>query len=252
MGKMFGMLTLFALAIGILTGARAADVSTDLVGYWPMNGNANDLSGNGYNGVPMENPDFVAGKRGQAIQLNGPVGGGDAQHVHIPDLSLTSDTVTWVAWLNGSNNHDWTGIMVSRGTNSTGMGFGQGGTLHYTWAADTTWNWHDGPVIPLETWTMVAISLAPDIATAYVYTDADGLQSATSTGYSHPEETIDDLRFGWDNCCNAGARYFVGAMDEVMLYNRTLSEEDILALAVSGPAAVEPGGKLTTTWGSLK
>ena len=40
-------------------------------------------------------------------------------------------------------------------------------------------------------------------------------------------------------------------MDEALLYNRTLSEEDILALAVSGLTAVEPG-KLTATWGSLK
>ena len=41
-------------------------------------------------------------------------------------------------------------------------------------------------------------------------------------------------------------------MDEVMIYNRTLSEDDILELAISGPAAVEPSGKLTTTWAGIK
>ena len=252
MAKMFRTLTLLALAVGLVVGvAGAADVKTGLVGYWPMDGNANDLSGNGHDGVLMENPDFVAGQRGQAVQLVGPVGG-DAQHVHIPGLSLTSDNVTWVAWINGSNNHDWTGIMMSRGTNDTGMGFGQGGTLHYTWAGDSTWNWHIGPVIPLNTWTMVAISLDPAIATAYVYTDAGGLQSAVSDGYTHPAETIDDLRFGWDNCCDAGGRWFGGIMDELMLYERALSEGDILELATSGAAAVELSGKLTTTWGNLK
>ena len=250
MAKMFRVLTLVALAVGLLAGvAGAADVKTGLVGYWPMDGNAGDLSGNGYDGELMENPEFVAGKRGQAVQLAGPVGG-DAQHVYIPDLSLTSDNVTWVAWINGSNNHDWTGIMVSRNTNDTGMGFGQGGTLHYTWAGDSTWNWHSGPAIPLDTWAMVAISLDPAIATAYVYTDAGGLQSAVSDGYAHPAETIDDLRFGWD--VNNGERWFGGAMDEAMLYERALSGDDILELATNGVAAVELSGKLTTTWGNLK
>ncbi len=251
MAKMFGILTLLTLAASLVAGvASAADVKTGLVGYWPLDGNADDLSDNGHHGVLMENPEFVAGKRGQAVQLAGPVGG-DAQHVHIPDLSLTSDTVTWVAWLNGSNSHIWTGIMMSRGANDTGMGFGQGGTLHYTWTGDTTWNWHNGPEIPLDAWTMVAISLDPATATAYVYTDADGLQSAVSDGYAHPPETIDDLRFGWDNCCDAGARWFNGAIDEAMLYERALSEGDILELATNG-LAVEPSGKLTTTWGNLK
>jgi hypothetical protein len=41
-------------------------------------------------------------------------------------------------------------------------------------------------------------------------------------------------------------------MDEAMLYERALSEDDILELATSGTAAVEAGGKLATTWGSLK
>ncbi len=252
MAKMFGILTLLTLSVSLVAGvAGAADVKTGLVGYWPLDGNADDRSGNGHDGVLMENPGFVAGQRGQAVQLTGPAGG-DAQHVHIPDLSLTSDTVTWVAWLNGSSNHTWTGIMQSRGTNDTGMGFGDGGALHYTWSGNTTWNWHNGPVIPLDTWTMVAISLDPAIATAYVYTDADGLQAAVSDGYVHPAETIDDLRFGWDNCCNAGARWFNGAMDEAMLYERALSEADILELATNGATAVELSGKLTTTWGNLK
>lgn len=249
--KVFGGLTLLVLTVGLLTGvASAADVNSDLVGYWPLDGNADDASGNGNDGELMEGPDFVNGHTGQAIQLNGPAAA--PQHVYIPDFSLTSDVVTWAVWINGSNNHNWTGIMMSRGTHATGIGFGDGGALHYTWTGNSTWNWHSGPVIPMDTWVMVAVSLTPDIATAYTYTDADGLESAESSGYSHPAETIDDLRFGWDNCCDAGARFFVGAMDEAVIYERALSEDDILELATRGLAAVEASGKLATTWGYLK
>ncbi len=249
MAKLLGRFTLLILVVGLIAGiANAADVKTGLVGYWPLDGDATDHSGEGNDGEVIGDPAWVPGHSGQAIKLAGPVGG-ETQNVLIPDFSLTSNTVTWAMWINGSNNHDWTGIMMSRGTHSTGMGFGQGIKVHYTWAADSTWQWHDGPAIPLDTWAMVAISLQPTEATAYVYTDANGLQSATNVA-AHPVETIDMLSFGWDTA--GDERWFSGIMDEALIYNRALSEDDILQLAVSGASAVEAGGKLTTTWGSLK
>jgi hypothetical protein len=41
-----------------------------LIGHWPLNGNANDISGNGYNGTPF-NLTYTAGKVGQAGNFNG-------------------------------------------------------------------------------------------------------------------------------------------------------------------------------------
>ena len=257
MAKVFGALAPLVLAVVLIVGtASAADVNTGVVGYWPMDGNANDRSGAGNDGELIGGPEWVAGHKGQAIKLAGEAGG-EIQHVSVPGFSLVSDTVTWAAWLNGSSNHNWTGIMISRGTaiggpNDNGIGFGDGTALHYTWTGNTTWNWHSGPVIPQDTWTMVAVSLDPALATAYVYTDADGLQSVVSSGYSHPAETIENLRFGWDECCDAGARWFGGMMDELLIYDRALAEEDILELAINGPTAVESGDKLATTWGDIK
>jgi hypothetical protein len=42
---------------------------TNLVGYYPFNSNANDLSGKGYNGVFAGSPTYVTGKVGNAINF---------------------------------------------------------------------------------------------------------------------------------------------------------------------------------------
>ena len=65
----------------------------------------------------------------------------------------------------------------------------------------------------------------------------------------HVEQTVINLKFGWDECC--GARYFKGIIDEVMIFDRTLSADEITQLATHG-LPVESKGKLTTTWAALK
>ena len=45
--------------------------------------------------------------------------------------------------------------------------------------------------------------------------------------------------------------FFPGKIDEVRLYDRTLSEADIQKV-METPQDVEARGKLTTTWGQLK
>jgi len=244
------------VVVGLLfAGASfAADIKTGLLGYWPLNGNAKDMSGKGNDGEAVGKPEWVNGRRGQAVRLAGVVGG-ETQHIYVPSFKLVSNSITWVAWLNGSSNNTWTGIMMSRGTagggpNDNGIGFGDGTALHYTWTGNTTWNWHAGPKIPVDKWAMVAVSLEPTRTTAYVYTEADGLKSASNVA-NHPVETIERLRFGWDECCG-GARWFKGMMDEVLIYGRSLTEGDITALITQAPAAIESLNKLATTWGSLK
>ena len=46
-----------------------ANFLTDLVGYYPFNSNANDLSGKGYNGTQVGTPTYGTGKVGNAINF---------------------------------------------------------------------------------------------------------------------------------------------------------------------------------------
>ena len=55
-----------------------------------------------------------------------------------------------------------------------------------------------------------------------------------------------------------GGSYFVGTIDEVAIFNKVLSEDDVQTIIEHGLAkvlageAVEALNKLTTTWASLK
>lgn len=248
MTRLFGKLMVLVLAFGLMVSiASAADITTALMGYWPLDGDANDHSDKGFNGKAV-GVQWVAGHVGKAAKISG-VG----QYIDVTGFSLKTDKITFVAWINGSPNHTWAGIIMSRGTNNNGIGYGDGGALHYTWSGDTTWEWHGGPVIPKDTWCMVAAALDPAQATAYLYTNAGGLKSAVNKA-AHPAETVDKVKFGWDECCDAGARWFNGMIDEVAIYNRTLTQDDIQTLATKGlaGAAVESVGKLSVTWGEMK
>ena len=250
--KLFGKFLVLVLLVGMITGiVYAADITTGMVGYWPLDGNAKDKSGMGNDGIVVGNPEWVNGRVGQAVKLAGTVDE-VIQLIDVPSFNLTTDTATFAVWINGWKNDTWTGIMMSRGTTTpNGIGFGDGDALHYTWNGDSTWQWHGGPVMPQDQWAMVAVSVDPNVATAYVFTDADGLKSAVNE-VAHSAETIDKLQFGFDNCCG-NTRWFIGTMDEAVIYNRALSKDDIVELATKGlTTAVESSGKLATTWGKLK
>ena len=48
-----------ALVLGLVAGIAAADITTGLVGYWPLDGDARDVSGNGLNGTIVGTVQFV-------------------------------------------------------------------------------------------------------------------------------------------------------------------------------------------------
>jgi O-glycosyl hydrolase len=202
-----------------------------LVGWWKLdesNGvTAADASGNGHIGYLYGNWQWkpTQGIIDGAVDLDG-----NGDYITISGLSLTSDNVTFAAWINGVKGTDWAGIFYSRSIASTGMHFG-GGTdeLHYTWNYDdtSTWNWSGGPVIPQNEWVLVALTIQPDKATLYVYSDGSGLQSAVNA-FTHVPQTIDALEIGRDSAVST--RCFNGLVDDVRIYNRALTAQEILDL----------------------
>jgi hypothetical protein len=99
--------------------------------------------------------------------------------VNIPSFSMTGNTSTFIAWINGVKASNWAGIVFSRnGEQACGMHFGGTGdnNLHYTWNNNdsATWSWTGGPAIPQNEWCMVAVVIEPTQATAYVCSSVPG------------------------------------------------------------------------------
>jgi hypothetical protein len=84
--------------------------------------------------------------------------------------TTTVTSATFLCWIrrNGTQG-TYDGIIFSRSTNITGMAFYDSNQLGYTWNNTVnTYNWASGLTLPDLTWCMVAISVTPTSATAYL------------------------------------------------------------------------------------
>ena len=240
---------LFVVLSQVLTRLANADI----VGRWKFDEEsgttAYDSSGNGNDGTLVGGATWVAGRFGGGIELDGNSG-----YVSVPDFELTTNTITFAIWLNGWKGGDWAPLISSRVVGQCEMIFGDDDTLRYVWNNDSsaTWAWTGGPVIPQDTWAMLAVTIDPDRAVTYVYTDVEGLTKAVNE-IPHIEETVGALQIGY----SYGARFVRGIIDEATVYDHALSEDEIMAF-VKGeglPNAFGPnpanGSVLADTWVTL-
>lgn len=237
---------LFAFCVSIVLAVPSlANLQDGLINYWPLDGDAVDAIGK-HDGEVIGGPTWVNARVGKGVELDG-----GSQKIHIPDYQVITETTTYAAWINGWKASDWAGIVGSRKPTATELIFGDNDLLHYVWNdnAAETWRWDGGPEIPENEWALAAMTIQPEHATLYIYTDAGGLTKGVND-IPHIEQEIGVLNIGWVDCCG-GNRYFQGIIDEVMIFDRALSDDEILKLATQG-LPVEAMNKLATAWGDLK
>jgi len=203
-----------------------ADITTDLVGYWKFDGNANDSSGNGLDGTIMGDPVFAEGVAGMALDFDG-----DGDYVDCgndPLFDITGE-ISVSAWLNiRSIPNAWTGAVV-KGENAWRLGnvdmdprFHFGITI---WNAPDTASVDGATAVGYNEWHHVTGTF--DGANINVYLDGvlDGSNPTTE-----PIGISTTNLFIGENSESPG-RSWDGLIDEVMIYNRTLSDGEIMYLA---------------------
>ncbi len=158
---------------------------------------------------------------GKAIQLQGNT---SKDYASIPAVNINSNTVTFSAWIKSDINQlPYTGIMMGQG--SCGFNFSGAGdnTLAYHWPGGS-YAWNSGLKVPNNEWTHVAMVVEPSGITLYV----------NGKGNKHvvtPDKIDFNNRFilvgsylTWND------RYFKGEIDEVCIYNRSLTQNEIREL----------------------
>ena len=211
----------FVLVLGLVNSASA-----DLVGHWRFDEGsgtiANDSSGNGNNGTLVAGPTWVNGRFGGALEFDGA-----DDRVDLGGFDLTTDTITYVALVNGSMTGGWTAIIFGRHVDRqiTGIRLNSQSRLSYCWnyASTAAYNWGGGPQVPADEWALVAVTIEPERATAYVITQAQGLQSA-SNEIPHVSQQTTNLLVGWDTSMQYG---FQGIIDEVQIHDRALTPDEL-------------------------
>ena len=213
-----------------------------LVGYWTFDNagtTADDSSGNNNNGT-VTGVTQVAGKVGLAYQFDG---GG---RVGIPDSpSLAMDggsTLTMMAWVSvmpcpqfdsGINRGT---VLGKTGEYEHSMTCGSSPNYQEAIATVEDRNWFDEPGAPISTATSATwhhVATTWDAQTVYQYIDGVQVGSRPLPGGSLSPTAIFGMAYGVGIGCGdvdgvTGQRYwFVGALDEVALYNRALSASEI-------------------------
>ena len=240
----------------VATFAHAAEESDDsLILYFSFDELDGDMtidhSQYGNNGSINGAPELVDGKFGKALKFNG-----TDDWIEVPhDPILTVETsVTVMAWINaerhmGPNNQRWQGI-VAKGNSPRSYSFytespseclhlsAGGGSVCTGKIALNEWQhvvgqvddgthryWLNGEMVG-EFGGKSALPGAADTSVVYVGTTGEGAN-----------------------------RRYLGLIDEVRIWNRALSEEEVIAEMESGfqsGTPVDPRAKLATTWGTIK
>ena len=198
-----------------------------LVAYYALENDVNDSSGNGLDGIIVGDPAFVDGVAGMALDFNGD----DYVDCGTNDvLNNLSDAMTVSAWVNiRSVTTAWMGIVMKGETawrlgvnnESTGVHFGFTGDARGWQAANSITE------LPLNEWHHIAGTYDRSVgATVHV----DGVAETVNPNPDGVATNEISLLLG--NNPEEPDRLFDGMLDEVLIYNRALSEEEILYLAV--------------------
>ncbi|HUU89771.1 MAG TPA: LamG-like jellyroll fold domain-containing protein, partial [Phycisphaerae bacterium] len=221
--------TVVALLLALAVPAAQAGV----VAWWAFEGNTNDSGPNGYNGVvtdavPTSPPTYVAGPVGQALNITPTVG--DYDYVTIPHtLFSTAPTKFSVGfWLNPNTavdynqgiGRDWNDFnfhTTSNGSVYTGVNSNNASRFTPTQLPANT--------VQLSTWQYFTFTY--DNGNAAFYKDGNRLASKSGMAASSPWTTF---MIGADVVGSA----VNGAVDEVAIWNQTLSPIDVKKLAAGG------------------
>ncbi len=199
---------------------------------------------------PSQQPQLVgfeAGNTGVALLNNQ-----NNSFLIAPDLNLNVNTVTITAWINPSGvvGNSW-GLFMWRGPNGDAAGFGfDGGNssnsvaeLGYIWNTNSpsTYNSHSGLYVPLNQWSFVTLVITPTNSTIYLYyvdanTGATNLLKSVQNIPNGPEAFSGGTT--WIGSDNSAGNNFNGSIDEVAVFNKSLSEPQVQDLFLKAIDAV--------------
>jgi len=251
-------------AAGSLANSSYAGIDPKtVVGIWFLDeGSGNvvkDSSGNGNDGKLVENPKWVDGKFGKALELDGKSSYVDCGKDASLDIE-TGEAVTMCAWVksNVGSIGSWQAVMAKRdgSSYSYGINFMTGSFQVYTSGASGVQGFAYN--LPIGEWVHVAGTMSKNPTELYINgelfgtTGGGGGVSAVAANPLTIGESFGALKaFG-------AAEIFNGVIDEAGVFNVVLAEDainDIMTKglgAATGLGAVEASDKLATTWAAIR
>jgi len=255
------------VAVLLVLGTCTDAVLAELIAYWPFEEGQGtetaDVTGNGNDGTFNGSVDWVSGYIGKGVHFDD-----DSDRIVVGPIDPTAGTeaMTLAAWIN------WEGLDHSRaqqGIIGKRLGWDPGTNIKWYWQTNSAgdllfradagdggagFGWGNTALVPYANeWAHVALTWDDDATVQYV----NGEQVAT--GSIPFRNTADETPVTIGCVSSTNPETFVGSIDEVYIFNNTLSQAQIQDLA-NGIVPVFPkarwpqpedGAALWETWASL-
>ena len=258
MKAIFSFLFVVSLILGISTNAFCVREDA-LVLYYSFDaesgGVMKDLSGNGHDGDISGNPQWIDSEFGKALFFEGKAQA-DRQYIDIQGILPIGDTDStismWIKVPPDSNGGASNRVGILLGTYNKPMN--SNWELHGNGQVRIWWN--NGQIdlkgnqdLRDDEWHHIVFirNKAAEQLEMYVDRQLDKMIASVGTDITWQDEhrVAGDKR-GDDS------PWFHGAIDELAIWNVVLSEDEIEQLVNGVVMAVQPTGKLSTTWCSIK
>lgn len=203
----------------------------------------NDFSVYDNDGGIDGDPEFVSGYVGGGFEFDGPGGGDSLDFGDITNLDGLKE-VSFGAWVNTKNNQYQTiiGKYKASGDNRVflfrlinGSTYPRVRVQFFRLGSGTNWvRWDtDDDVIPLNEWTHVVASVNLSYSTAVIYVNGSSVPSTRSTSGVWATQIYDEaanLCVSGFLCSGTALSSFNGTLDEVIIWNATLSSDEVSAV----------------------
>ena len=196
-----------------------------LVAHWKFDDNERDSSGSDHHGTPSETLQYVEGKLGKAAVFNG-----SSQYV------TTRDSERWLSF-GGAQAFSIEGWVKPR------VG-GNGGTVISKFNGNVKGEYYlsispDGKVIfhrEVSPWNLISTKAIPFDEFSHLVLTYDGTEmkiyingelDATQASSAQGIDSITKVLIGAQLTSDSAAKFFDGSLDNVKLYNRALTPEEV-------------------------
>lgn len=241
----FSVLVLSMFVIPCVVNALDMD-DPELLLYLPFDDDTDDYSTYERHGVIVGNADFEEGVLGQALMF------GAAGEVKAPYFPLNEMNFTMCMWV----RPELTGAeqQCIFGQHQSGS---QNVSLHYRISTNATvrMGFYSNDLdaagaVKAGEWAHLCFWLDIDDNARRIYVNGEQVaEDAGKAGIEYLGTSGDTYIAAW----RAGNQRFNGAIDEVQVWGRALTEDEIQqSMGEFGSIAVNASGKLASTWGKLK
>jgi len=215
----------------VLPGRASASIRDGLIGYWPYDSDTRDYSQWGNHGTAFGNPTFVAGKVGSgALDFDG------NDYVRMDGVAndITNNNITLSAWVRTTDSAgDWYSCNTATGGNVALFAIDGGKAAMY----DGRYEGHSTTVVSDGAWHM--LTYVRSGSTGYIYVDA--VQENTHTAnFSFSSNDRWSIAQEWDG--DNPSDFLIGSVDEPAIWDRALTDEEIMFLYNGGQGNPVTGG----------